>query len=296
MTGQNPPDPPISTDERLMTPPRATAMPVPACRHACACCRGVLGSEPVRRRRPLAQRGPRQAPDRRLRGARGLPGAGRVPQPPAGARRRGAPLDRRHGPRDRVRRRPGDRDHAARQRLRLPAPRPGRLDRRRRRGALARVGAPAGHQRRDLRVLRARQEVGRRPGALPPARRRRPARRRPARRRGRLPAPRPAARHRAAARHRQARAHARVPGLPQAGPRPGPHARGAPALRAPRARRRPRAGRRRPRPPLEPAQVGRLGDRAPPRRRRPGRRRVRPPRGHAGALLAGLAGLLDRSC
>src|ERR1700752_4987670 len=30
MTGQNPPDPSISTDERLMTPPRATAMPVPA--------------------------------------------------------------------------------------------------------------------------------------------------------------------------------------------------------------------------------------------------------------------------
>src|SRR5215203_533696 len=30
MSGQNPPDPQISTDERLMTPPRATAMPVPA--------------------------------------------------------------------------------------------------------------------------------------------------------------------------------------------------------------------------------------------------------------------------
>src|SRR6187549_2686914 len=29
MTGQNPPDPQISTDDRLMTPPRATAMPVP---------------------------------------------------------------------------------------------------------------------------------------------------------------------------------------------------------------------------------------------------------------------------
>ena len=29
MPGQNPPDPPISTDERLMTPPRATALPVP---------------------------------------------------------------------------------------------------------------------------------------------------------------------------------------------------------------------------------------------------------------------------
>jgi putative nucleotidyltransferase with HDIG domain len=30
MAAQNPPDPPISTDDRLMTPPRATAMPVPA--------------------------------------------------------------------------------------------------------------------------------------------------------------------------------------------------------------------------------------------------------------------------
>jgi putative nucleotidyltransferase with HDIG domain len=29
MAGQNPPDPPISTDERLMTPPRATAAPAP---------------------------------------------------------------------------------------------------------------------------------------------------------------------------------------------------------------------------------------------------------------------------
>ena len=36
-------------------------------------------------------------------------------------------------------------------------------------------------------------------------------------------------------------------------------------------------------------------DRAPPRRRRPGRRRLRPPRGHARALLPGLAGLLDRA-
>jgi len=30
MTGQNPPDPPYPTDEKLMTPPRATAMPVPS--------------------------------------------------------------------------------------------------------------------------------------------------------------------------------------------------------------------------------------------------------------------------
>src|SRR5829696_2813637 len=30
MTGQNPPDPPYPTDESLMTPPRATAMPVPS--------------------------------------------------------------------------------------------------------------------------------------------------------------------------------------------------------------------------------------------------------------------------
>ena len=30
MTGQNPPDPQIPTEDRFMTPPRATAMPVPA--------------------------------------------------------------------------------------------------------------------------------------------------------------------------------------------------------------------------------------------------------------------------
>ena len=42
-------------------------------------------------------------------------------------------------------------------------------------------------RRRDLRVLRARQDVGRGARALPPARRRRPARRRPARRAGQLP-------------------------------------------------------------------------------------------------------------
>ena len=30
MAGQNPPDPPLTTDDSLMTPPRATAMPVPA--------------------------------------------------------------------------------------------------------------------------------------------------------------------------------------------------------------------------------------------------------------------------
>ena len=136
-----------------------------------------------------------------------------------------------------------------------PAPRPGRVGRRLRRGALAR-GRPAPRgQRRDLRVLRARQDLGRRSRALPPARRRRPARRRPPRRGRRLRAPRPPARHRPAARRRQARAHARLPGLPEAGPRTRPHARGAPALRAPRARRRPRPGRRRPRPPLEPSRT-----------------------------------------
>ena len=296
MPGQNPPDPPISTDDRLMTPPHATALPVPpAGTRAPAAC----GSR-VRAPTAAVGRSRNEGHGKRLTAAFE---ALEVFPALAESRNRLLALVAEERPSigdmvraDRVRRRPGDRDHAARQRVRLPAPRPGRLDRRRRRGALARVGAPAGDQRRDLRVLRARQEVGRRAGALPPARRRRPARRRPPRRRGRLPAPRPPAGHRAAARHRQARAHARVPGLPEAGPRPGPHARGAPALRAPRARRRPRAGRRRPRPPLEPAQVGRLRDRAPPRRRRPGRRRVRPPRGHAGALLAGLAGLLDRSC
>ena len=57
-----------------------------------------------------------------------------------------------------------------------------------------------------------------------------------------------------------------LPGLPQAGPRPRAHARGAPALRASRARRRPRAGRRRADPALEPPEVDRLRDRAPPRR------------------------------
>ena len=53
-------------------------------------------------------------------------------------RLRGAPLDRRRRPGDRVRRRARHRRAAARQRARLPAPRPGRGDRRRRRGALAR--------------------------------------------------------------------------------------------------------------------------------------------------------------
>src|SRR5687768_5036788 len=46
MTGQNPPDPPIPTDERLMTPPRATAMPVPAVGTRTPASSGSPGSSP----------------------------------------------------------------------------------------------------------------------------------------------------------------------------------------------------------------------------------------------------------
>src|ERR1044072_2719125 len=46
MTGQNPPDPPISTDERLMTPPRATAMPVPAAGTRAPAAAGSSGPSP----------------------------------------------------------------------------------------------------------------------------------------------------------------------------------------------------------------------------------------------------------
>ena len=139
MTRPEPPDRSPSADDSLMTTAPRTALPQPAAGPRAA---APGDAAAVRRRRPLAQRGSRQAPDRRLRGARGLPGARRVAQPPARAGRRGAPLDRRRRARHRVRRRAGDRRHAARQRARLAAPRPGRVDRRRRRGALAR-GRPA---------------------------------------------------------------------------------------------------------------------------------------------------------
>src|SRR5918994_1892664 len=46
MTGQNPPDPPISTDERLMTPPRATAMPVPPAGTRAPAAAGSSGPSP----------------------------------------------------------------------------------------------------------------------------------------------------------------------------------------------------------------------------------------------------------
>src|ERR687889_384542 len=46
MSGQNPPDPPISTDERLMTPPRATALPVPAAGPQVPAAAGSSGPSP----------------------------------------------------------------------------------------------------------------------------------------------------------------------------------------------------------------------------------------------------------
>src|SRR5687768_6916572 len=46
MTGQNPPDPPISTDERLMTPPRATAVPVPSAGTRAPAAGGSSGPSP----------------------------------------------------------------------------------------------------------------------------------------------------------------------------------------------------------------------------------------------------------
>jgi putative nucleotidyltransferase with HDIG domain len=46
MTGQNPPDPPISTDDRLMTPPRATAMPVPTAGTRTPAAAGSSGPSP----------------------------------------------------------------------------------------------------------------------------------------------------------------------------------------------------------------------------------------------------------
>ena len=46
MPGQNPPDPPIPTDERLMTPPRATALPVPAAGTRAPAAAGSSGPSP----------------------------------------------------------------------------------------------------------------------------------------------------------------------------------------------------------------------------------------------------------
>ena len=215
-------------------------------------------SRPRRCRAP-PQRGPRPSADRRLRGARGVPGARRVAQPPAAPRQRPSAS------------RAGDVVAAVESDVALviavlrlanqvegQTPRPRRVGRQGRRAALARGRPGARRPRPHLRLLRALDRLGRRARALPPARRRHPARRRPPRHRGRLRAPRPPDGHRAAARHRQARPDARLPGLPGPGPRRRPHARGAHPPRAPRARRRPRAGRRRPRPPLGPAEGGRL--------------------------------------
>ena len=68
-------------------------------------------------------------------------------------------------------------------------------------------------QRAHLRLLRARERLGRRSRALPAARAGDPARRRPRGGRGRLRVPRPPDRHEPAARHRQARADVRLPRL-----------------------------------------------------------------------------------
>ena len=86
--------------------------------------------------------------------------------------------------------------------------------------------------RADVRLLRARERVGRGARALPPARARHPARRRPDRCRGRLREPRPPDRHEPAARRRQARPAARLPRLPLAGPPRRADARGAASTRS----------------------------------------------------------------
>ena len=62
-------------------------------------------NRPVRRARAAPQRGPRPPADRRVRGARGVPGAGRVAQPGAAAVRGRRAVDRRRRRRRRGRRR-----------------------------------------------------------------------------------------------------------------------------------------------------------------------------------------------
>ena len=71
------------------------------------------GARALRRAPP--ERGPRPAPDGGLRGARGLPRARRVAQPPARGDLQGPRRDRRHGRRRRVRRRAHHRRAAPRQ-------------------------------------------------------------------------------------------------------------------------------------------------------------------------------------
>ena len=93
LTGSSTPDrPSFDRPSHATTAPTHPGTATPAALAAPR--RAVPPAPALRGRRPLAQRGPRQAADRRLRGARGLPGPGRVPQPPARARHRGAPLDR----------------------------------------------------------------------------------------------------------------------------------------------------------------------------------------------------------
>ena len=242
------------------------------------------------------QRGSRPPADGRLRGARGVPGARRVAQPPAARGLAGARVRRRGRRRRRVRRRARHRRPAPRQPGRGQDPRPRRVDRQGRRAALARGRAARSPTRARTFDFFERSSVW---DAAPERfRLHGVATQRAADRlaqRGRLRGPRPPDGHRAAARHRQARPHARLPGLPRPGARRRPHAGGAHPPRAPRARRRPRAGRRRARPPLGPAEGRRLGHRAPPRRRRDRRGRLRPPRRHARPLRAGRPGLADRA-
>ena len=237
--------------------------------------------------RPPAQRGPRPPADRRVRGAGGIPGAGRVAQARPAGRQPGPAVGDRHGDGDRVRRRARDRRHAARQQARR-RPRPGAQRPAGDRGADAgrRRGADRRHQ--DLRLLRAHARSGtRHPSASACTRSRPSARPTGSAPRDRVPRPRRAAGHLAPARHRQARARAGLPGLPGPGPHDGPHARAAHPRRAPRARHRPRARRRRDGPSLGPAAAARRRDRAPPRRRRDRRGRARAARRHARPLRAG---------
>ena len=71
--------------------------------------------QPTLRRSHAAQRGPRPPPDRCVRGARGVPGAGGVAQAGPAPRQPGPALGRRDGDRDRVRRRARDLGHAPRE-------------------------------------------------------------------------------------------------------------------------------------------------------------------------------------
>ena len=170
-----PPDePPHTTSERIaprMMPPTGPASALRA-----------ADTATIRRRTPRPQRGPRPAPDGRLRGARGLPGAGRV------ARSRAAPRQQERIDTSEVVAAVESDVALVIAVLRLANQVEGKS-----RGrvesivAAVEVLSPGGgavdrRPRPHLRLLRALGHLGRRARALPPARRRHAARRRAPRR------------------------------------------------------------------------------------------------------------------